>query len=124
MRMRGLSFATRQDAMKLTHFKEPICSRRMFLRGMGASCLALASASPLVSCMQQVDTGSRNVTATVSGAPDDGDPTRQKEFLSQVAEFERLHPHEYIVGSSYTFDPSNYYVRLAAGQKIPEYAEI
>lgn len=101
--------------MAFTQLKEPFWSRRMFLRSMGASCLTLASISSLAGCMQQTDTSSISATAIISGAPDDSNPTRQKEFLSQVAEFERLHPHEHIVGSDYIFDPTNYYVRLAAG---------
>ncbi len=102
--------------MQFTQLRQPLQSRRAFLRGTGATCLGLASCGFLTACQRRAGLDVSSVTATISGAPGDDDPAGQKEFLTQVGEFERLHPHHYIVGSTYTFDPTNYYIRLAAGE--------
>src|SRR5947209_6209814 len=102
--------------MQLARLRQPIWSRRAFLWGTGAACLGLTSCDLLTACQQLVGLDTHNVTATISGATGDDNPAGQKEFLTEVAAFERLHPHRYIVGSTYNFDPTNYYVRLAAGE--------
>jgi ABC-type glycerol-3-phosphate transport system substrate-binding protein len=70
----------------------------------------------LAACRQSAGVEIRTITATISGTPADNNPAGQKEFLDRVTRFESLHPHEHIVGTTYTFDPANYNVRLAAGQ--------
>ncbi|HZU02479.1 MAG TPA: extracellular solute-binding protein [Ktedonobacteraceae bacterium] len=102
--------------MQFAGLTQPLWSRRAFLRGTGAAGLGLASCGFLTACEHLTGMDVSNVTATISGTPGDSDPAGQKEFLTQVGEFERLHPHRYIVGSTYTFDPTNYYIRLAAGE--------
>src|SRR5262249_53833638 len=105
----------KEESMQLAQLRRPLWSRRAFFRGTGTVCLGLASCDFLTAFGHPTGMDVDSVTATISGAPGDDDPAGQKEFLTQVGEFERLHSHRYIVGSTYTFDPTNYSTRLAAG---------
>jgi ABC-type glycerol-3-phosphate transport system substrate-binding protein len=62
------------------------------------------------------DSDNGELTATVSNMPLPSDKAGLQQFNATVAQFEKLHPKQRIVGHTYTFDPTTYYARLAAGQ--------
>ena len=96
--------------------------RRSFVRNTAGVVAGLSGLEVLAACSglgglsAGSDASNGELSATVSNMPPDSDKTGLQQFKDTVAKFEKLHPKQHIVGHTYTFDPTTYYARLAAGQ--------
>jgi multiple sugar transport system substrate-binding protein len=92
-------------------------SRRSFLQraaGVGAGALGLESF--LAACGSTTTTSSV-VTATVNSLPPSSNAGALYVFDQLVKQFEQANPNEKIVGKNDPYDPTTYFVKLAAGQQ-------
>jgi multiple sugar transport system substrate-binding protein len=96
--------------------------RRSFVRNTAGVVAALSGLEVLAACSglgglsASSDVGNGELSATVSNMPPDSNKTGLQQFKDTVAQFEKLHPKQHIIGHTYTFDPTTYYARLAAEQ--------
>ncbi len=96
--------------------------RRSFVRSTAGLAAGLAGMDVLTACSglgglsAGSDSDNGELSATVSNMPPASDKAGLQQFKDTVAKFEKLHPKQHIVGHTYTFDPTTYYARLAAGQ--------